>query len=388
MNDINYRQEKCEKTFTFNNKQLSEKTALLSGERIVSGHEVKLVSQPIHLSEEQFTQNNVSDFVKASREMSDKLSEFNVSFTSQITSCNEIITLNDNLQDVRSFRCCRSVISGKSFSYVTEFPVKNSHDYFYITFLPDERLMKFLSYSYGDIEKFEASNIPIVFSPMATGYLAHEIIGHMLEEDVMALSNLDFSKFSFATSLDVVDSIAGYENFLGLSMYDDIGHKIEPITLIKNGLVYNNISINCETSLNKHLFGMARRQSYKYPALPRMRNTFINPYECKSEEDIIRDCKYGFYIMQVNSGSCVPLTLTYFLNGIGFFINSGEVSPHLCKFIYKGNIITDLSHIELIGSDLKVFSSNCMKANQFVRVCMGGPTLRLIGGDIHGIQLL
>ena len=388
MDVMNYKQEKIEKILTVNNRQLNEKTVLLSGERNVRGDEVKLVSRPIHMSEEQLTQNTISDFVKASREMSDKLSEFNVSFTSQITSCNEIVTVNDNLQDVRSFRCCRSVISGKSFSYVTEFPVKNFSDYFYITFHPDERLMKFLSCSYGDTEKFEASNIPIVFSSMAAGYLAHEIIGHMLEEDVMAISNLDFSKLSFATSLEVKDSIAGYENFLGLSKYDDMGHKIEPITLIKNGLIHNNISIKCDTSFNKHLYGMARRQSYKYPVLPRMRNTFINPYECKSEEDIIRDCKYGFYIMQVNSGSCVPLTLTYFLNGTGFFINSGEVSPYLCKFVYKGNVITDLRHIEIIGSDLKIFSSNCVKANQFVRVCMGGPTLRLIGGHIHGIQLL
>lgn len=386
-----YKQSIYNKAYMFLENELIKNSVYCSGERIETSTGVELISVESSIKNEyEGLDLLIPEFEKISRNYYNQYHRINTNFTAQLKMQQEEICIDGFIRDSRFYQYCRLIFNNGKNCFVDEFPiVGNSCKFLKKVQEKCNFYFPIAQESSGCSKPFKVQGIPIIFSPEASGYYAHEIIGHLLEEDMLDMINSKILKtVKIHPDLEIVDSINGVENFIGLSKYDDMGVIIQPITLIKDGVIKNIIAVNTEKSLDHQLYGMARRQSYKYPVLPRMRNTFIMPKGKKDGLELVKNYSRGFYILQIQIGNYLPSTLKYSLSGFGYFIKDGIFNSKICKFFYRGDITDDLMGISEIGNDFKIISSNCIKGIQAIRVCMGGTTICLNEGDICGEEYI
>lgn len=132
--------------------------------------------------------------------------------------------------------------------------------------------------------------------------------------------------------------------------------------------------------------GSARRESYKYPPIPRMRNTYILGGSA-DPEDIIKNTKRGLYAVNTGGGGQVNPITGEFITSIklGYLIEDGKITIPVRGASIIGRGIDALRNIDLMGNDLEISRSSgrCGKG-QNVPVGVGMPTVRvkslMVGG--------
>lgn len=270
---------------------------------------------------------------------------------------------------------------------------------------PKEDIIKTISSGYEELfNKFENlafvknSNIndqsTVIFSPLAAGYLIHEILGHMLEGDSIKnnqslFSNEKIGKRICNLNINIKDTPFSNIN-VGLSKYDDEGEELKDIHLVEDGILNGYI---LDKGLSKEFdmefcSGCARTESYKHRPIPRMRTTYLenNSIE-KGLEEIIINTEHGYYVSDIQFGRVDLNTGDYeLLCGLVYVINDGKKVSKSDGVIIRGNALTTLSNIEELGSDLQFGIGQCIKAGQVISVGFGSPTikvknLRITGGD-------
>jgi TldD protein len=235
-----------------------------------------------------------------------------------------------------------------------------------------------------------AGEMNVVLGPGWPGILLHEAIGHGLEGDFNRKKTSAFAGLLgqrvAAPGVTVVDdgTIPGRRGSLTI---DDEGTPTSRTVLIEDGILKGYM----QDRQNARLMGVAatgngRRQSYASSIMPRMTNTYMLGGNTPPEE-IIASVDKGIYATNFGGGQ-VDITNGKFVFSCteAYLIENGKVTAPIKGATLIGNGPEALTHIKLIGNDMKLDPGVgvCGKNGQSVPVGVGQPTVRLDGLTVGG----
>ncbi|MDO8560775.1 MAG: metalloprotease TldD [bacterium] len=241
-------------------------------------------------------------------------------------------------------------------------------------------------------EEAPAGLMTVVLGPGWPGILLHEAIGHGLEGDFNRKRTSAFSdklgQRVASPICTVVDdgTIHGRRGSLNM---DDEGTPTQRNVLIDRGILVGYM----QDKLNARLMGMqptgnGRRESYAYPPMPRMTNTFMLAGE-SSPEDIIRSVPNGLYAEEFGGGQ-VDITSGNFVFSAttAYLIENGRITKPVKGATLIGHGPTALTKISMVGNDLELDAGTgtCGKDGQSVPVGVGIPTVRIDEMTVGGTK--
>ena len=266
-------------------------------------------------------------------------------------------------------------------------------------FLDEERWKRFTAIATNQaLLKLRAIDAPAGFLTVVLGsgwpgILLHEAVGHGLEGD---FNRKGLSAFSgrmgerVASPLVTVVDDGTLPNRRGSLNVDDEGTPTGRNVLIENGVLRGYM----QDRLNARLMGMAptgngRRESFAYPPMPRMTNTFMLAGQDDPEE-IIRSVPYGLYAVAFGGGQ-VDITSGKFVFSASeaYLIEDGKLTVPVKGATLIGNGPDVLTRVSRVGHDLKLDEGvgTCGKDGQSVPVGVGLPTIRVDGITVGGTQV-
>jgi TldD protein len=220
------------------------------------------------------------------------------------------------------------------------------------------------------------------------GVIFHEACGHLLEtEGVRRKASVFAGKLGEQIAHSEVTAVddGTIENAWGSIGLDDEGRAPQKTTLIENGVLKTYLSDRVganETGVA--LSGSARRESYQYAPVSRMRNTYIAAGK-HTPEAVIASVEDGLYAKKLGGGSVNPATGEFnFAVEEGYRIRGGKIAEPVrgATLIGKGPEI--LPQISMVANDLELAAGICGASSGSVPVTVGQPTLKvdsiLVGG--------
>lgn len=246
-----------------------------------------------------------------------------------------------------------------------------------------ERAVRMLSAGY-----IEGKKMPIILGNGFGGVIFHEACGHPLETEAVRKKATPFAdklgKQIAHPAVTAIDDGTIFESW-GSVAIDDEGMPTEKTVLIENGILRNFISDRVGAmECNVRRTGSARRESYKYAPVSRMRNTYIAAGE-NTLEEMLAGVSEGLYAPKLGGGSVNPATGEFnFAVEEGYRIHNGKITEPVrgATLIGKGHEI--LPHISMVGSDLELTAGMCGASSGSVPVTVGQPTIKvdemLVGG--------
>jgi TldD protein len=238
-----------------------------------------------------------------------------------------------------------------------------------------------------------AGEMTVVLGPGWPGILLHEAVGHGLEGDFNRKQTSAFSGRmgkKVASELVTVVDDGTIANRRGSLNVDDEG-----IPTRRNVLIYIGILVGyMQDRLNARLMGAAptgngRRESYAYPPMPRMTNTFMLAGH-DHPADIIKSVPRGLYAVNFGGGQ-VDITNGKFVfsTSEAYLIENGEITRPVKGATLIGNGPDALTRVSRVGHDLKMDEGvgTCGKDGQSVPVGVGLPTIRIDGITVGGTQI-
>ncbi len=246
-----------------------------------------------------------------------------------------------------------------------------------------ERALRMLDAGYIDGKK-----MPIILGPGFGGVIFHEACGHPLETEALRKKATPFAgkqgQMIAHPSVTAIDDGTIFGSWGSVSI-DDEGMPTEKTILIEKGILKNYISDRVgATECNVRRTGSARRESYKYAPVSRMRNTYIAA-GTNTLDEMLAGIDEGLYAPKLGGGSVNPATGEFnFAVEEGYRIRQGKIAEGVrgATLIGKGHEI--LPHISMVGSDLEITAGMCGASSGSVPVTVGQPTLKvdemLVGG--------
>lgn len=283
----------------------------------------------------------------------------------------EKVLFPNSIADFRHYQFFRLIVVDKfNDAYVKEIPILDFHnpnEYVRSALIFLSEINSSMRIKINFVQEIKYHTLPVVYTPQASGYFIHEVIGHLFEQDTFnSYGRALLEKCNINQSLSVIDAPEEYNSIGRIGSVDDLGNKMVPITLIENGRIQDILS-------EKN--GAMRSESIKKKVMPRMRCTYIKPVEDLSWNQIVSDYKTCVLMTHAYSGSCDVGEGEYRIYGHGQLYEKGEMSGVLGNVMIKGAIHEHLSQIDHIGNDLKIYPSECSKLGNVVRVGMGGPSI-------------
>jgi len=231
--------------------------------------------------------------------------------------------------------------------------------------------------------------MPVVFAPGENGILFHESCGHGMEADLVEKGSVFGGRIGETVASPLVSlvddgTLTGYP---GSFEFDDEGTPSQRTVLIDRGVLQTYLhSSTTARKARAELTGSARRESYKYPPIPRMRNTFILAGGSDPEE-IIRETRRGLYAVDTGGGGQVNVFTGEFITSIklGYMIEDGRLTYPVKGASIIGRGIDALRDIDMVGNDLEIthMGGRCGKGQQ-VPVGVGMPTVRVKSLNVGG----
>jgi TldD protein len=230
---------------------------------------------------------------------------------------------------------------------------------------------------------------PVVIGPGGTGVLFHESCGHGMEADLVYKgSNFkdQLGKQTAAKGVTLIDD-GTLPELSGSFAFDDEGTPSQRTVLVRDGIQENYLcDLIWAEKLGLKSTGSGRRQSFRHPPIPRMRNTFIDAGDTPPE-DIIASTKRGIYVVQTGGGGQVDVITGNFMMGVGeaYLIENGKITSPIKGATLSGMGIKALNTIDMVGNDLVIFpgAGMCGKG-QAVPTGFGMPTIRVRGILVGG----
>lgn len=245
----------------------------------------------------------------------------------------------------------------------------------------------------------KAGSFPAVLAPEVVGVFTHEAFGHLAEADLTLAGAVTFNKLGqqIASPLVSIYDDGTLENKFGSFKYDDEGVKAQKTLLVDKGriisLMYDRyhsyLAKNIvkqlklpEGSFNTEPTGNARSESFRFPPIIRMRNTYIAPGDMKKEE-LFEDIDFGYYLVSFRGGQA-NLNGTFQV-GIqeGYEIVNGKIGKPIRNLSISGNTLETLLAVDGVANDLDFEVGRCGKG-QTAFIGDGGPHIRvkkiIIGG--------
>ncbi|MCC7510581.1 MAG: TldD/PmbA family protein [Planctomycetes bacterium] len=243
----------------------------------------------------------------------------------------------------------------------------------------------------ADAPVVEGGTYTVVCDPNLAGVFVHEAFGHLSEgdnvaEDPRMQEVLKLGRRFGEDYLNIYDT--GLDVGLrGYLPYDDEGVPTEKTWLIRDGVLVGRLhSRETAGRMNEKPTGNARALSYKFPPIPRMRNTCIANGPHGKFEDLIKDIKLGIYAID-SAGGQTNGELFTFTAGQAFMIRNGKLAERIRDVTLGGNVFDTLRNITGVAGDYNVHDSSggCGKAGQMpLPVSHGSPHIKIkdvvIGG--------
>ncbi|MHA1349715.1 MAG: TldD/PmbA family protein, partial [Promethearchaeota archaeon] len=241
----------------------------------------------------------------------------------------------------------------------------------------------------------------IIADPKLAGTLIHEALGHACEADLVlskeSILKEKLGKEIALPDITVIDDPSmGQGKTLGLPyelfgsyFIDDEGIPSQKTVIIENGVLKNYLH-NLETSSRMNLppNGHGRASSSSAKPQVRMGFTYIEPKDWNIEE-LIQDTKNGILCKDFLYGYTNPTTGNFqFKCKFSYKIENGEKKELMRDVALSGMILEVLRKVSAIG-DKKSFSYSdgiCGKGGQSVRVCDGGPYIRVDDITVGGLN--
>ena len=233
--------------------------------------------------------------------------------------------------------------------------------------------------------------LPVVLAAGSSGILLHEAIGHGMEADFNRKGTSVYADQvgkRIAPDLVTIIDDGTQANLRGSINVDDEAQDSQRTVLVDKGILcsYMHDRISAKHYKLKHSTGSGRRQSFRFPPVPRMRATFMLDGPHKPEE-IIAATKKGIYAEtfsngQVNIGAG---DFTFYLKK-GRLIEDGKLTSVIKDANLIGSGPEVLDQVDMVANDLKIDDQGwtCGKDGQSVPVSQGLPTVRAGGISIGG----
>ncbi len=240
--------------------------------------------------------------------------------------------------------------------------------------------------------KPEGGEMEVVLAPGGAGILLHEAIGHGLEADFnrkkISIFSDKIGKTVAEKFVTVVDD-GTVKNWRGTINVDDEGTPSQRTVLVENGVLVGYLHDRISAAHYKVApTGNGRRQSFKHPPIPRMRNTFMEPGP-HSKDEIIKSVKKGIYAEEFTNGQ-VQIgagDFTFYVKS-GFLIENGRLTRPIKDVNIIGNGPEVLRRVTMVGKDLELSESTwtCGKNGQGVPASQGLPTVKVSAITVGGVQ--
>lgn len=239
-----------------------------------------------------------------------------------------------------------------------------------------------------DAGYIEGKCMPVVIGSGFGGVIFHEACGHPLEtESVRKKASPFCDKIGQQIAHSAVTAIddGTLPGVWGSIQFDDEGTPTEKTTLIENGILKDYLSDRLGASeVGRRRTGSARRESFHYVPVSRMRNTYIDKGQDKVE-DMVSSIPDGLYAKVMGGGSVNPATGEFnFAVQEGYEIKNGKIGKPVrgATLIGKGHEI--LPKISMVSDDLVMAAGMCGASSGSVPVTVGQPTIKvddiLVGG--------
>jgi TldD protein len=224
-------------------------------------------------------------------------------------------------------------------------------------------------------------SFPCVLGPRVVGTVAHEALGHLAEADLTLNSSFN-GKLGRKVASDTVTMVdAPIKGTFGASKYDDEGVPMQRVDIIKDG-IFQGLLTDREYAFRTDLpaSGSARAESFLYPPLIRMKNTFFEKGEHR-EDELFEGIDFGYYCVDYRGGQAQ--LNSSFQVGIqeAFEIRNGEIGEPIKDLSISGIATEALLLIEGVGRELGFNAGYCGKI-QRAATSAGGPHLRVKKGGI------
>jgi TldD protein len=246
-----------------------------------------------------------------------------------------------------------------------------------------ERAVRMLTAGY-----VKGGKMPVVMGNGFGGVIFHEACGHLLEtEGVRRKASVFAGKIGERIAHPEVTAIddGTLAGSWGSIQVDDEGRPAQKTVLIENGVLKTYMSDRVgATETGVTLSGSARRESYQYAPVSRMRNTYIAAGH-HTPEEVLASVEDGLYAKKMGGGSVNPATGEFnFAVEEAYLIRNGKIAEPVrgATLIGKGPEILPL--ISMVGNDLELAAGMCGASSGSIPVNVGQPTLRvdsiLVGG--------
>lgn len=243
-----------------------------------------------------------------------------------------------------------------------------------------------------DAVKPEAGEMPVVLAAGSSGILLHEAIGHGMEADFNRKGTSIFAdkinKPVAEKFVSIVDSGTN-PNMRGSLSVDDEGHATEETFLVENGTLRSYLHDRISAQhYGIESTGSGRRQSFRYPPLPRMRNTYMLPGP-HTKDEVIASVKKGIYAEEFTNGQVLigGGDFSFYVKS-GYLIEDGKIAKPVKDINIIGNGPDVLSKVTMVADDLKFSEGGwtCGKGGQGVPVSMGLPTVKVSAITVGGVN--
>jgi TldD protein len=226
-----------------------------------------------------------------------------------------------------------------------------------------------------------AGETAVVLAPGMGGVLFHEAVGHPLEADIVDKeASVYRGRIGETLASPLVTGVddATIPNGWGSYGYDDEGSPSQRTVLfdqgVLQGLLYDRLRAEKDGVAST---GNGRRESYAYPPVPRMTNSYILNGSSKAS-DILAGTASGVYVTAMGGGQVNPATGD-FVFGVaeGFVITDGVVGAPVRGANLIGRAIEVMQAVDAVADDFDTWEGVCGKDGQSAPVGSGSPTLRI-----------
>ena len=236
----------------------------------------------------------------------------------------------------------------------------------------------------------KGGTMPVVMGAGASGILLHEAMGHAFEADFNRKGQSIFSGKIGSKVCDEKISIVDDGTLpgnRGAVNFDDEGVPGQKTWMVKDGILTSYLHDRISAAFyGVSPTGNGRRESFRYPPLPRMRATYMESGDA-SKEDIIASVKKGIFVDQFSNGQ-VQIgegDFTFFVKS-GYLIEGGRLTAPVKDINIIGNGPQALADIVAVGNDLKIDPGawTCGKG-QSCPVSCGIPTVLVSNLTVGGV---
>ena len=201
----------------------------------------------------------------------------------------------------------------------------------------------------------KGGQMPVVMGAGASGILLHEAMGHAFEADFNRKGQSVFSERMgqriCAPGITIYDD-ATLKGNRGALNYDDEGVPGQKTAMVEDGILTSFL----HDRVSARYYGVSptgngRRESFRYPPIPRMRATYMDGGSC-SPEEIIASVRSGIYVDNFANGQ-VKIgegDFTFFVKS-GYLIEDGRLTRPIKDINIIGNGPEALADISMVGSD-------------------------------------